>query len=67
MPAAVSGSVRMVWSVLMADVMVGIDPHKSSHTAVAIGAGEERQGALQVRACPSQAGLIARLQLLGVG
>jgi len=40
----------------MADVMIGIDPHKSSHTAVAIGLGEERLGDLQVRACPSQAG-----------
>jgi transposase len=39
----------------MADVMIGIDPHKSSHTAVAIGAGEEPLGELQVRACPSQA------------
>jgi transposase len=37
-------------------VMIGIDPHKSSHTAVAIGTGEEWQGELQVRACPSQAG-----------
>jgi transposase len=39
----------------MTDVMIGIDPHKSSHTAVAIGAGEQRLGELQVRACPSQA------------
>ena len=39
----------------MADVMIGIDPHKSSHTAVAIGAGEERLGELRVGACPSQA------------
>jgi len=39
----------------MADVMIGIDPHKSSHTAVAIGLGEEPLGELQVRACPSQA------------
>jgi transposase len=39
----------------MAEVMIGIDPHKSSHTAVAIGAGEEPLGELQVRACPSQA------------
>ena len=39
----------------MADVMIGIDPHKSSHTAVAIGAGEEPLGELQVDACPSQA------------
>jgi hypothetical protein len=39
----------------MADVMIGIDPHKGSHTAVAIGAGEELLGELRVRACPSQA------------
>jgi Transposase len=40
----------------MAEVMIGIDPHKSSHTAVAIGRGEEPLGELQVRACPAQAG-----------
>src|SRR5215469_15477442 len=39
----------------MAQVMIGIDPHKGSHTAVAIGAGEEPLGELRVRACPSQA------------
>jgi transposase len=55
MPAAASGSVTTVGSVLMAEVMIGIDPHKSSHTAVAIGAGEEPLGELQVHACPSQA------------
>jgi transposase len=44
-----------VWSALMAEVMIGIDPHKSSHTAVAIGSGEEPLGELQVNACPSQA------------
>jgi transposase len=38
----------------MAEVMIGIDPHKSSHTAVAISAGEEPLGELQVHACPSQ-------------
>jgi len=36
--------------------MIGIDPQKSSHTAVAIGLGEEPLGELRVRACPSQAG-----------
>src|SRR6266581_2790282 len=56
MPAAASGSVTTVGSVLMSEVMIGIDPHKSSHTAVAIGAGEEPLGELRVRACPSQAG-----------
>jgi hypothetical protein len=35
--------------------MIGIDPHKSSHTAVAIGSGEEPLGELQVQACSSQA------------
>jgi transposase len=39
----------------MAEVMIGIDPHKCSHTAVAIGSGEEPLGELQVQACPSQA------------
>jgi transposase len=44
-----------VGSGLMAEVMIGIDPHKGSHTAVAISAGEEPLGELQVHACPSQA------------
>jgi hypothetical protein len=39
----------------MAAVMIGVDPHKGSHTAVAIGAGEEPLGKLQVRASASQA------------
>ena len=34
----------MIGSVLMAVVMIGIDPHKSSHTAVAIGLSEEPLG-----------------------
>jgi transposase len=42
------------WSVLMA-VMIGIDPHKGSHTAVAVGAAEEPLGKIRVRACPAQA------------
>src|SRR5215470_17239320 len=78
MPAAASGSVRIVGSGLMADVMIGIDPHKGSHTAVAIGAAEERLGELQVAACPSQAEqlvawaagspkLAARVRLLQAG
>jgi transposase len=54
MPAADLGSVTTVWSALMAEVMIGIDPHKGSHTAVAIGAGEEPLGELRVDACPSQ-------------
>jgi transposase len=39
----------------MAVVMIGVDPHKGSHTAVAIGAAEERLGELRVRACAAQA------------
>src|SRR6516164_5027652 len=55
MPAAGPfGSVRMIGSVLMADVMIGIDPHKSSHTAVAIGLSEETLGEVRVDACPAQ-------------
>jgi transposase len=37
-------------------VMIGIEPHKGSHTAVAVGAAEEPLGKLRVRACPHQAG-----------
>lgn len=37
-------------------VMIGIDPHKGSHTAVAVGAAEEPVGKVRVRACPAQAG-----------
>jgi transposase len=36
-------------------VMIGVDPHKGSHTAVAIGAGEEPLGRLRVRASVAQA------------
>jgi len=39
----------------MAAVMIGIDPHKASHTAVAISAAEEPLGELRVRACVAQA------------
>ena len=34
----------------MAVVMIGIDPHKASHTAVAVNAAEQSLGALRVRA-----------------
>jgi transposase len=36
-------------------VMIGIDPHKGSHTAVAVTAAEEPLGKVRVRACPAQA------------
>jgi transposase len=39
---------------LMAAVMIGVDPHKSSHTAVVIGAAEQPLGELRVRACAAQ-------------
>ena len=40
----------------MAAVMIGVDPHKASHTAVVISAAEEPLGELRVRACAAQAG-----------
>ena len=39
----------------MAAVMIGVDPRKASHTAVAISAAEEPLGELRVRACAGQA------------
>jgi transposase len=39
----------------MAVVMIGVDPHKASHTAVAINAAEEPLGQLRVRASAVQA------------
>ena len=38
----------------MVAVMIGIDPHKASHTAVAIDAAERPLGQLRVRACAAQ-------------
>ena len=42
----------------MRAVMIGIDPHKGSHTAVAISAAEEPLGELRVRASTAQAGTL---------
>jgi transposase len=39
----------------MAAVMIGVDPHKGSHTAVAISPAEKPLGELRVRACAAQA------------
>jgi transposase len=39
----------------MAAEMIGVDPHKGSHTAVAIGAAEEDLGQFRVLACAAQA------------
>jgi transposase len=36
-------------------VMIGVDPHKGSHTAVAVGGFEEPLGKVRVRACTAQA------------
>jgi transposase len=47
--------VTMSWSVLMTAVMIGVDPHKGSHTAVAIDRAEGPLGELRVRACAAQA------------
>jgi transposase len=43
----------------MAVVMIGVDPHKGSHTAVAIGAAEQPLGQLRVRASAVQAERLA--------
>ena len=39
----------------MAAVIIGVDPHKASHTAVVINAAEEELGELRVGACAGQA------------
>ena len=39
----------------MAVMMIGVDPHKGSHTAVVISAAEEPLGEVRVRACAGQA------------
>src|SRR5262249_52118364 len=41
--------------IVMVAVMIGIGPHKASHTAVAIDPAEVPPGQLQVRACAAQA------------
>ena len=39
----------------MVAVMIGVDPHKGSHTAVAIGTAAEPLGELRVRVSAAQA------------
>jgi len=46
-------------------MVIGVDPHKGSHTAVAIGAAEELLGQVRVRACAAAAD--GRWRGLGVG
>ena len=43
----------------MTAVMIGVDPHKGSHTAVVIGPAEEPLGEIRVRASAAQAGKLA--------
>src|SRR5580693_3687494 len=43
----------------MTAVMIGVDPHKGSHTAVVIGPAEEPLGERRVRASTAQAGRLA--------
>src|SRR3989449_10621835 len=54
MPATVLPPEAFEGAVMVA-VMIGVDPHKASHTAVAIGAAEEPLGELRVRASAAQA------------
>src|SRR5690242_21545722 len=54
MPAAVTCNPAGKGAAVAA-VMIGVDPHKGSHTAVAIGAAEEPLGQVRVRACAAQA------------
>jgi hypothetical protein len=39
----------------MAAVIIGVDPHQGSHTAVAVGGDEAPLGQVRVRACDGQA------------
>src|SRR5258706_7641795 len=43
------------WRMLMAAVVIGVDPHKGSHTAVVISAAEQPLGEIRVRASKTQA------------
>src|SRR5260370_4324831 len=61
MPAAVQACLlyldrRAERGCLMAVVMIGVDPHKGSHTAVAIDAAEVPLGQVRVRSSADQAG-----------
>jgi transposase len=55
MPAAVTCNETGKGGRVVAAVMIGVDPHKGSHTAVAIGAAEEPLGQVRVRASAAQA------------
>jgi transposase len=56
MPAAVVSFVRKRGrGSFVTAVMIGVDPHKGSHTAVAVGTDERQLGRLRVRASAGQA------------
>src|SRR5215471_6541601 len=55
MPATVFVGMKEQEGDSVAAVMIGVDPHKSSHTAVVVGAAEEQLGRLRVRASAEQA------------
>ena len=44
-------------------VTIGIDPHKSSHTAVAIDANENVIDEIKIRSCSTQAGRLRIMML----
>ena len=44
----------------MTGVIIGIDPHKGSHTAVALDRAEKKLGQLRVRAAPGQVDQLRR-------
>ena len=44
----------------MTDVIIGIDPHKGSHTAVALDRAEKKLGQLRLRAAPGQVDQLRR-------
>jgi transposase len=54
MPAAVPIWVNVRKGQVVAVVMIGVDPHKGSHTAAALGAGEALLGQVRVRASAAQ-------------
>src|SRR6516162_10168243 len=56
MPAAVLSCPERGLEVLMTAVMIGVDPHKGSHTAMAVSTAEQPLGKLRVRASADQAG-----------
>jgi transposase len=55
MPAAVPSGVKARKGQVVAVVMIGVDPHKGSHTAVALGADEAVLDQARVRASAAQA------------